>query len=170
MEFTFEAIGTNTFLTYMADIGEFDEFSMKMLENNQIEGILPFSHIQENRKKKIRFSITSYETLDSYIRRPLSLSKILNIIESVARSALELEEYMLYMNGIVLEPAYMYTEIGTGKTRLIYLPLKNTENIDVFGFLRKLLGTIQYESPENAVCILKISNDINRAYRPYRLL
>ena len=50
MEFTFEAIGTNTFLTYMADIGEFDEFSMKMLENNQIEGILPFSHIQEKRK------------------------------------------------------------------------------------------------------------------------
>ena len=161
MEFTFEAIGTYTFLTYMADIVEFDDFYMKMLENYQIEGILPFSHIQENRKKKIRFSITSYETLDSYIRRPLSLSKILNIIESVARSALELEEYMLYMNGIVLEPAYMYTEIGTGKTRLIYLPLKNTENIDVFGFLRKLLGTIQYESPENAVCILKISNDIN---------
>lgn len=161
MEFTFEAIGTNTFLTYMADIGEFDEFSMKMLENNQIEGILPFSYIQENRKKKIRFSITSYETLDSYIRRPLSLSKILNIIESVARSALEVEEYMLYMNGIVLDPAYMYTEIGTGKTRLLYLPLKNTENIDVFGFLRKLLGTIQYETPENAVCILKISNDIN---------
>lgn len=31
---------------------------------------------------------------------------------------MELEEYMLYMNGIVLEPAYMYTEIGTGKTRI----------------------------------------------------
>ena len=42
MEFTFEAIGTNTFLTYMADIEEFDEFSMKMLEHNEIEGILPF--------------------------------------------------------------------------------------------------------------------------------
>ena len=72
MEFTFEAIGTNTFLTYMADIEEFDEFSMKMLEHNEIEGILPFSYLQENRKKKIRYAITSYETLESYIRRPLS--------------------------------------------------------------------------------------------------
>ncbi len=161
MEFTFEAIGTNTFLTYMADIEEFDEFSMKMLEHNEIEGILPFSYLQENRKKKIRYAITSYETLESYIRRPLSLPKILNILESIARTALELEEYMLYMNGIVLEPSYMYTEIGTGKTRLVYLPVKNTGNIDVFGFLRNLLGTIQYEAPENAVCILRISNDIN---------
>ena len=150
MEFTFEAIGTNTFLTYMADIEEFDEFSMKMLEHNEIEGILPFSYLQENRKKKIRYAITSYETLESYIRRPLSLPKILNILESIARTALELEEYMLYMNGIVLEPSYMYTEIGTGKTRLVYLPVKNTGNIDVFGFLRNLLGTIQYEAPENA--------------------
>lgn len=161
MDFTFEVIGTNTFLTYMADIGEFDEFSMKMLENNQIEGILPFSYIQENRKKKVRFSITSYETLDSYIRRPLSLPKILNILESIAKAALELDEYMLYMKGIVLDPAYMYTEIGSGKTRLVYLPVKNAENMDVFGFLRSLLGMIQYETPENAVCILRISNDIN---------
>lgn len=161
MEFTFEAIGTNTFLTYMAEIEEFDEFSMKMLEHNEIEGILPFSYLQENRKKKIRYAITSYETLESYIRRPLSLPKILNILESIARTALELEEYMLYMNGIVLKPSYMYTEIGTGKTRLVYLPVKNTGNIDVFGFLRNLLGTIQYEAPENAVCILRISNDIN---------
>lgn len=161
MEFTFEAIGTNTFLTYIADIGEFDEFSMKMLENNHMDGILPFSYIQQDRKKKVRFSITSYETLDSYIRRPLSLPKILNILESITRSALELQEYMLYTNGIVLDPAYMYTEIGTGKTRLVYLPVKNTENIDVFGFLRGFLGMMQYETPENAVCILRISNEIN---------
>lgn len=161
MEFTFETIGTNTFLTYVGYINEFDGFSLKMLEHNEIEGVLPFSYIQENMKKKIRYVITSYETLESYIRRPLPLHKILNILESIARTALELDEYMLYMNGIVLEPAYMYTEIGTGNTRMVYLPVKKAENIDIFGFLRGLLGRVQYETPESAVCILKLSNDIN---------
>lgn len=161
MEFTFEAIGTNTFLAYTADIGIYDEFSLKMLENNNIEGILPFSSIHENRKKKIRYAITSYETLEDYIRRPLPLTKILNIFESIASAAIELEEYMLCLNGIVLETSYMYVDIGTGITRLIYLPLKEMETVDVFGFLRGLLGRVQYEMPESAVCILQISNDIN---------
>lgn len=161
MEFTFETIGINTFLTCMTDVEKMDDFSLKMLENNEIDGLLPFSSIQENRKKKVRYAITSYETLESYMRRPLTLSKILNILESIAKTALELDEYMLYMNGIVLDAAYMYTEIKTGKTRLVYLPLKSSENVDVFEFLRNLLGRVQYEAPESAVSILKISNEIN---------
>lgn len=161
MEFTYETIGTNTFLTYMADSGIFDEFSLKMLEYNEIEGILPFSSILGNGNRKVRYAITSYETLESYIRRPLSLANIFNVLESIAKAALELEEYMLYTNGIVLDMGYMYVEIRTGKTRLIYLPVCHTENADVFGFLRGLLGKVQYEAPENAVNILKISNDIN---------
>lgn len=161
MKFNFETIGINTFLSYAADAEQLDNFSLKMLENNEINGLLPFSSIHENNQKKIRYTVTSYETLESYIRRPLSFLKILNILESIAKTALELDEYMLYMNGIVLDAAYMYTEIKTGKTYLVYLPLKISENANVFEFLRNLLGRVQYEKPENAVSILKISNEIN---------
>lgn len=161
MEFLYEVFGTNTFLTYTAKSGEMDEFSRKMLENNEIEGILPISFIQENLTVKIRYNVTSYETLESYIRRPLPLPKILKLLKSVSSSALELERHMLYPGGIILEPEHMFTEIGTGYTRLVYLPLERDKNADVFMFLRSLLGRIQYENPESAVSILKITNDIN---------
>lgn len=161
MDFTYETVGTTTFLTYMAQKEDLDEFSLKMLEHNEIEGLLPFSSIQENRMRRIRYAITSYETLGSYICRPLSLEKILNILESISKAAIELEEYMLYPDGIILDSSYMYTEIGSGKTRLIYLPLKATGRPDVFAFLKELMGKMQYETPESAVCILKIINEIN---------
>ena len=161
MNFTYETVGTITFLTYVAQKEELDEFSMKMLEHNEIEGLLPFSAIQENRMRKIRYAITSYEILESYICRPLSLEKILNILESISQAAIELEEYMLYSEGIVLDPSYMYTEIASGRTRMIYLPLKLDKKQDVFAFLKELLGRMQYETPESAVCILKIINEIN---------
>ena len=161
MSFTYETIGTTTFLTYAAGPEDFDTFSLKMLEHNEPEGLLPFSCILENRVKKIRYAVTSYETLESYISRPLPLANILNMLESIAAAARELEEYMLYPGGIVTDPAHMYTEIGTGRTRLVYLPVKDREGTELLAFLRGLLGRIQYADPEGSVCILRISNDMN---------
>lgn len=161
MKFAYETVGTTTFLTYVGQADEFDPFSLKMLEHNEVEGLLSFSSILENRMRKIRYVITSYETLESYISRPLPLANILNILESIAGAAAELEEYMLYPGGIVAEPEYMYTEIGTGKTRLVYLPIKECGETDIFTFLRGLMGKVQYADPESAVCVLKISNDMN---------
>lgn len=161
MEFTYETVGTATFLTCTAQADEFDPFSLKMLEHNTVDGLLPFSSILENRVRKIRYTVTSCETLESYISRPLPLANILNILESIAAAAGELEEYMLYPGGIVAEPSHMYTEIGTGKTRLVYLPVKECGQTDLFSFLRGLPGSVQYADPESAVCVLKISNEIN---------
>lgn len=161
MEFTIETIGTSTFLQFAVENDRVDSFALKMLENNRIVGILPFSYMQENQNKKIRYMITSYETLESFIRRPLSLTKILNVWESIAAAALELEDYMLSWNGMLLDQAHMYVEISTGKTHLIYLPIKIGERPDVFTFLREFPAKVQYEEPENAVSILKISNEIN---------
>lgn len=161
MKFIYETVGTTTFLTCMAPTDEFDSFSLKMLEHNEVDGLLPFSSILENRMRKIRYAITSYETLESYISRPLPLANILNILESIAAAEAELEEYMLSPGGIVAEPSHMYTEIGTGKTRLVYLPVKECGQTDLFSFLRGLPGSVQYADPESAVCVLKISNEIN---------
>ena len=81
MEFTYETVGTATFLTCTAQADEFDPFSLKMLEHNTVDGLLPFSSILENRVRKIRYTVTSCETLESYISRPLPLANILNILE-----------------------------------------------------------------------------------------
>lgn len=161
MEFKIETIGTSTFLSCEIQNEETDAFALKMIENNEISGILPFSCIQEDRVKKLRYSITSRETLEAYISRPLPVSKIWNIWESIASAILELEAYMLDTDGLVLNMSYMYTEIRSGNTELVYVPVKGIEGCQAFEFLKDLPAKIQYEDPENAVSILKISNEIN---------
>lgn len=161
MEFKIETIGTSTFLSCEIRNEETNTFALKMIENNEISGILPFSCIQKDRIKTLRYSITSRETLEAYICRPLPISKIWNIWESIAAAVLELEAYMLDTDGLVLDMSYMYTEIRSGKTELVYVPVKGVEGGQAFEFLKDFPAKIQYEDPENAVSILKISNEIN---------
>lgn len=161
MEFVYETVGTNAFLTYAAKDAKFDQFSIKMLEHNRIEGLLPLSVIQEDADRRIRYMVTSYSALSEYMQHPLSLSKVLNILRSIAQTAIDVEAYMLYPEGLVLDITYVYVEVQTGMTHLIYLPVESDERLDILGFLKNLMGRFQYESPEKSGSILTVLSDMN---------
>lgn len=57
-EFKFETQGTSSFLTYCLDEAEaVDTLSMGMINNNQIDGILPFQYLQIDRQRYFKFRI-----------------------------------------------------------------------------------------------------------------
>lgn len=162
MEFTINTLGSTTFQSLLVTREDkADEFAIKMITNNEIDGLLPLSVIRKNNDMEVRYNITSMIPLHQFMQSPLPRVKILKIIKSIVAATIELEEYMLDGQALVFQEEYMYVDIADGTTRLMYLPVQNPYQSDVVTFVKKIMTEFQFQQNEDASYILKFMNAFN---------
>ena len=72
-----------------------DSLVMGMMENNKIEGTVPFVKVQVDTVVSYRYDITGLQPLNEYFSGIVSKNKILTVIEEILNERTLLEEYML---------------------------------------------------------------------------
>lgn len=145
---------------YKQESDEVDSLVMGMMENNRIEGTVPFVKTQVNAAVSYRYDITGLQPLNEYFSGIVSKNRILTVIGEILEERKLLEEYMLDLETAVLESRYMFVEQSTGQVKLLLLPVKH-ENLPPDMFFRSMIFSVQYDSAEDVSYVTKILNYFN---------
>lgn len=161
--FTYENQGTYTFLIYTADSEEeTDNVAVGMTANNKMEGIISPGIQQKNMKMVYKYNITSLTALEDVLLSVLNEKKLVHLLESMTKSILYSQQYLLTEENFLLDTAHIYVRAASGEASLIVSPVVKTGGISFQNFIKEILNSVISDEAEDCSYIVKIRNYINR--------
>ena len=138
------------------ELSEFPEmipFEQKMLEQNQIDGILRFQVRQKDEEVRFFYEITSKQPLSRLLEgQTIQAEQIRALVFGIARSLDHMEQYLLSENSVLLTPEYLYVEPESLKVWLCLVPgLERDFPEDYSRLLEYLLGKVDHKDKESVV-------------------
>ena len=127
-----------------------DCFEMKMIRNNNINGLLPLTVRQVNAEYRYLYKINSHVNIvEFYDRQGMRIEDLEQLILALKNMLNTLSEYMLDEAGLILQPEYVFRDNSEGIFKFAYFA---KENQDFTEGLRKLfegiLGIIDHNDNE----------------------
>ena len=89
--------------------------------------------------------------------------RILGVFASITDTLIALEDYMIDIDTIILDPQYIYADVTTNKVALICLPIDNIsiEASSGLEFFKKIMYGVQFDQSENCTYVANIINFLN---------
>ena len=164
MNFTFENQGSSSFMIYeLSETDVLDDIGLGMVSNNKIKGIIPVSFMQFNDRRELRFNISSRISLESLLSSIISRDKILSVFSSLCDTLIDAEQYLLEERLFMLDRSYIYADVSTGSSVLMYLPvLRDEQAPDLGKFFKELIFSVQSDASGNTDYVARIINELNK--------
>lgn len=139
---------------------QIDIVALRMLERNDITGLLSFKYIQQERKVYFRYNAGKEETLEEWLARVQSRKDVIKLLISLAAISREAEEYLL-------EPAQICTDIRfitvcDNQCKAACIPLKGEVQGDILQLIRKVIGFVKYAMDEDFTYLFDLQNAFGR--------
>ena len=162
-EFKYENQGASSFLVYqLKEEDVLDNISLNMLTSNKAKGLASTNYMQMDTQRFIRYTITGKITANQFFARPVTKQSFMGIFKGITEAMVSAEEYMLDPACILLDLNQIYTDVSTGETECICLPVENEkEQKDQREFLKSVMFQAQFENPEEGSYVTKILNYLN---------
>ena len=134
----------HNYLILEAEINEENIFQYKMLENNRIDGLLPFSLRNMDESNYLYYEIDSKQSIKNrYDRKKMPYEKLLRLLSDLVQAAKDVDDYLLDPSHLVLLPEAIFEDFSTGKFYFIYDPLRE-KNVDQ-DFFEELMAYVDLE-------------------------
>ena len=166
MNFSYENLGTNTFLVYeIKDNDDIDSMSLGMLTNNSIPGFAAAAFTQMDATKYIKYNVSSKIPASQLFSGPVNRKRLLGVFTGIVNAMLSAEDYMLDPQTVVLDMDYIFTDVSTCETVLVCLPVYQEAKppVDLGMFFKNIIFTTQFDQTENCVHVAQILNYLNGA-------
>lgn len=139
--------------TEKSDTREEPPFEQKMLEQNQIDGILRFQVRQKDEEVRFFYEITSKQPLIRLLEgQTIQADQIRALVLGIARSLDHMEQYLISEKSVLLDPEYLYVDPESLKVWLCLVPgLECDFPEDYSRFLEYLLGKVDHRDKESVV-------------------
>lgn len=128
-------------------------FEQKMLEQNQIDGILRFQVRQKDEEVRFFYEITSKQPLSRLLEgQTIQAEQIRALVFGIARSLDHMEQYLLSEKSVLLDPEYLYVDPESLKVWLCLVPGMECDFPEDYSrFLEYLLGKVDHKDKESVV-------------------
>ncbi|MEE1305387.1 MAG: DUF6382 domain-containing protein [Agathobacter sp.] len=161
MQFTYENIGNSTFLVYEVNSTEkIDSLTVGILSNRQIPGITQTNFVQADGKTVLKYDVSSTVSAAHIFAGLVEKKHLMGILRGVVNAFSFAEENNIKASSILFDWDYIYTNVSTGETNLICLPLimEETYEYDIKQSIIELINCLQFEQQEDTSYINKILN------------
>ncbi|WP_026510985.1 DUF6382 domain-containing protein [Butyrivibrio sp. LC3010] len=159
MEIEYYKDAKHNYLILKADVNDENMFQYRMLENNSIEGLLPFSLRNMDGCFDLYYEMDSKQSIkNKYINRKMSYDRLAELFKAYVLAAKNLEDYLLDSSHIVLSPETIFEDFSSGSFSFVYDP--GYENILDSGFLEELLEFADLEDDKAQGLIYKLLDSI----------
>ena len=136
----------------LEDVPDFkeDEFSFKMICENDIKGLLKFDYELINGKMNLLYDITGKEALGKkYNSSKMSFDELKNLIYSINSVLVNVKEYLLDYNNIVLKKECVFVDEDIRKSKFCYYPSYNGDFLlEIRELTAQILSFIDYSDPK----------------------
>jgi hypothetical protein len=161
--FLYENRNSNTFLIYKMQQGdELDTFSLGMVTNNKIPGLLPLLFTQMNDERQFMYNVTSKVSLRQYMSGKVTSEQCVRIFSGITDAILACGEYMLSTSVVLTDIDFIFMNVGTGEASLVCLPLAERPELnDISGYYKSILTGMTFSADGNMDYPAKIINALN---------
>lgn len=98
-----------------------ENYGMKMVENNRIEGLLPLKSVSVNNRTSFFYEISGRISLEEkYAVQEFSAKDVEYIAAFIKNLFAAAKRYMLDSDGLLFEPSYIFCNIGDGNWEMVY--------------------------------------------------
>ncbi|MBP3476015.1 MAG: FHA domain-containing protein [Lachnospiraceae bacterium] len=140
---------------------EMDYFALNMLSHNEMVHIIPVQLMRVNNSYNMQFQITNLKLMKKRLVSGIFKKNALTILNSILNAFEEAESYMLDPGKLYLNENYVYLD-SQDECHMVYIPLEETEPMDVLLFLKRTIENIQPDYTEKDPYLYDILNAFNR--------
>lgn len=120
-----------------------NERELKVFEENLLPGFFRPKLVAKNR---ITYTAPKSVTLETYIKKDLTIHKMYSILAQFGELIKSVEQYGFYLHNIIFESRLIYVKEITGELFFLYTPLITTGiGVNLFGFLADAFKNLQTE-------------------------
>jgi len=124
LEFIYESDAASSFLVIKC-AGNVIGYQASMIENNDIEYIIPMEIVKKEDINYFYYNITSRIPLSIFLKRnKLSREAFLRLILNIAACMNNSAGYLLYPYNFLMKPEFIYIDPGTLDVMTVYIPAK----------------------------------------------
>ncbi len=128
------------------------EYQYRMLENNRIEGVIPFSIRSVNKVESFYYEIDSRLSLENkYCSKKMTYEKLTAFIRSFTETADRLGEYFLDDDRLIMRKDCIFEDLSTGEFSFLYYPDDVGQSTDSFSELLLELADMSDEKTSEFV-------------------
>ncbi len=142
-----------------------ENYQLRMLLENRIPGLLPLEVKLREGKKELHYDVSSMQPLSRvYDRRELNGEEIRRIFFGILDAISGMRDYLLDEEGVVLDPAYIFTDMESGTIRLLFLPFgyDKAEEDPMLQPAEFLMEHADHRDPQAALCAYRIYQTIRK--------
>ncbi len=146
------------YLSMSSDFRLRENFELRMLEENRIEGLLRLSVCDDNGLLRLNYDITGMEPLSEFTAaRKLKSADIRQLILTLRHVVSGIAPYLLSSSGILLTPETVYISPFSGAPCFLYLPgRKDTFSEALSDFLQTLLACTDHDDCASVVLAYRL--------------
>lgn len=134
--------------------------SIKMMERNEIHGLLPFKNMQSEGKVYFCYRLDSEEMLSYWLERAHSKKQIISLVEDLLIIADELEMHLLPQNHLCMEEQFIF--VSQNQCRFAYIPEEEYMQKSVLDLIKDILFVVKYAMDEDFFYLFNIQNAFSR--------
>ena len=148
--FTTETQGLDTFLVHeISGETQLDTAGLGMLLNNRISGLCPVSSIEIDNKKMIRYQVSSQIPLQQFFMDKVDKKRFLTVLNNILTAIDNMEDFMLDPGMLLLDRQYIFVNVGTLQTNLIYYPvLSDRHEFQLDNFIKSMIMNTEFDPNE----------------------
>ena len=148
--FTTETQGLDTFLVHeISEETQLDTAGLGMLLNNRVSGLCPVSSIEIDNRKTIRYQVSSQIPLQQFFMDKVDKKRFLTVLNNILTAIDNMEDFMLDPGMLLLDRQYIFVNVGTLQTDLIYYPvLSDRHEFQLDNFIKSMIMNTEFDPNE----------------------
>lgn len=140
-----------------------DSFSMGMISNAKIAGLVPFSYVQIDEDRTFKYNISGMKSLQNYFDGVVGKKKLTGALLSIVGVLDTISDYMLDEKMIILDVNHLFIQTDEGNAVLILLPIENhgVKATSIQVFFKEIVYSVTYDQKENCDYVAYLISYLN---------
>lgn len=139
---------------------EMENVALGMLEQNEMQCLLPFRLMRHDREQCFRYEAESGIPLKEWMSNVHDKKEILEVLEKVAQMEEELESYLMEPDHLCTQAEFIL--LNEKQCRMAYIPVVDYREGKLLGVVQYILNGVNYALDEDYAYIYDLLNAFSR--------
>ncbi len=156
-----EMINDRKYFTYDVQKAEaLDMTAVKMIERNEIDGLLPFKYVKQGERQYFRYEAEMGETLEEWCLKAQYRKDVMRLIESIIIIGEETDAYLLEKNNIEINSQFLL--VKDNQCKAAYIPIAASMQGSLLDLVYFIVSKVKYARDEDFHYLFDLQNAFGR--------
>lgn len=137
----------NSGIRFILQVGITDsnviDYQIEMINQNAKDILIPIEKAMVGENIQLHYDITGLQSLGEYLsKNTLNKKLLIGLLDNICDTLMQWDSYFLNKNNYLLDMSYIFSDIKTGKIKMIYIAIEDDLDVDINKSFKTLLKEI----------------------------